>query len=140
MREHWALGEDFLPEKEPSYEPAAEHGFKVKRPATDTNDIPFTCPKCQKELTLQAKSRQYVWRRRWPWLAGTVALYSALATVVVALGVGKAAKPLLGDWGDLAFAAVAVVLILPLARALSGPLEIVNDPGKHELSRVRPLS
>jgi hypothetical protein len=138
-REHWTLGENLFPEKGPLYEPVSEDRFKVQRPATPTSNVPFTCPKCGKELTLQAQSRSYVWRRRWLWIAGTVAIYAALAALVVAIGVGKAVKPLWND-NELVFGAVLLVLLVPLALALRGPLSIEKDPGKHALRRVRPLT
>ena len=140
MREHWTFTWAEL-DKEPDYE-FAEQRLQVERPAMGTRDVPLTCPRCGKGLTLQAKSRAYVWRKRWPWIAGTLALYAVLALLVVGIGVREAVKPLGNKWvnNDLVFPLILIGLFVPLAFALGGPLEIAKDPGKHKLERVRPFS
>jgi hypothetical protein len=134
----WSDSDIPYPVKKPVYEPASDHASRVERPTSGTARIPITCPRCGKELVLEAQSRPSVSRTRRLWLALTFLLYGLIGLVVLVVGPEKTVNSFFDlDVGALG-GILLIPLIVPVVLAFSSPLDIVEDPGEHKVSGVKP--
>jgi hypothetical protein len=77
-------------------------------------------------------------RTRRLWLALTFLLYGLIGLVVLVVGPEKTVNSFFDlDVGALG-GILLIPLIVPVVLAFSSPLDIVEDPGEHKVSGVKP--